>query len=106
MMERARSISPSVKISAANLRQKIKTARCDHNSALNAPQHSVTIHTSVFEIDSRSSSSCHDNLQLVVPSVGAGSYLYAILQIVSSTEKIVAQLCETVRVRVVQAYDE
>lgn len=76
------------------------------NSQLSAPQDSVTIHASVLEIDSGGSSSCYDNLQLVVPPVGAGSYLHAILQIVSTTEEVVAQLSETVGVRVVQAYDK
>jgi len=65
LIERARSIRPSVNISAVNLHWTlVKKSFWMIKEEIYIPQNSMTVHTSVLEVDTRRTASADDNLEL------------------------------------------
>ena len=87
-------------------------------------QHGVSVDTGMFKVDPRCSVCGYDDLELledkclgrmseyltsthfIIPTVCTCSNLYTSLQFVSSTQEIIAEFGQVVRVGVVQANDE
>ena len=70
------------------------------------PQHRVTIHTGVFEVYSCASVFAHDNLELVIPPVGASTHLHAPDNLAGSADHVGTELRRALGFSVVQAKDK
>ena len=70
------------------------------------PQHRVAIHTSVLEVDTSATVLAHDDLELVIPPVGASAHLHVPNDFASSADHVGAEFRGGLGFNAIQTEDE
>ena len=70
------------------------------------PQHRVAIHTGVFEVDPCAAVLAHNDLELVIPPVGASTHLHAPDHLAGSADHVCTELRCALGFDIVQAEDK
>ena len=105
MIERARSIRPSVKMSAANRRTVCPSTPVCSKLMPAAPSAVMMICNYGHEVQTRPRPARRAT-HLVIPPVSTRPYLHTALELVGAAQEVVAEFRQTIRVSVVEAHHE